>query len=152
MYAELMISSGSRVLIGFLPALSLLFFCYDFVMAARINVAISNESVPQIVKNNAINNFLNCNQHFCNFKPQQLPSAQWQNCFRVFYLKNIFIFYHWKWPAQGTGTVPILSAHFFVPIIALNSVNFNRRTNDPFCSTAIGWCVARPRFSMTPTS
>ena len=24
----------------------------------------------------------------------------------------MFIFYHWKWPAQGTGTVPIVSAHF----------------------------------------
>ena len=26
--------------------------------------------------------------------------------------KNIFIFQHWKWPAQGIGTVPIVSAHF----------------------------------------
>ena len=25
--------------------------------------------------------------------------------------KNIFIFYHWKWPAQGNSTVPIVSAH-----------------------------------------
>jgi len=30
----------------------------------------------------------------------------------VYYLKKILIFYHWKWPAQGTGTVPIVSAHF----------------------------------------
>ena len=29
-----------------------------------------------------------------------------------FYLKNIFIFWHWKWPAQGTSTAPVVSAHF----------------------------------------
>ena len=27
-------------------------------------------------------------------------------------MKNILISYHWKWPAQGTGTVPTVSAHF----------------------------------------
>jgi len=32
--------------------------------------------------------------------------------FRIFYLKNIFIFHHWKWPAHGTSTVPIVSAYF----------------------------------------
>ena len=26
--------------------------------------------------------------------------------------ENILTFYHWKWPAQGTGTVPVVSAHF----------------------------------------
>jgi len=35
--------------------------------------------------------FLNCNQHSCNFKPLQFPSTVWQNCFRIFYLKNILI-------------------------------------------------------------
>ena len=29
-----------------------------------------------------------------------------------FIWKYIFIFQHWKWPAQGTSTVPIVSAHF----------------------------------------
>jgi len=24
----------------------------------------------------------------------------------------MFIFQHWNWPAQGTGTVPIVSAHY----------------------------------------
>jgi len=24
----------------------------------------------------------------------------------------MFIFQQWKWPTQGTGTVPVLSAHF----------------------------------------
>ena len=24
----------------------------------------------------------------------------------------MFIFWHWKWPAQGTSTVPVVSAHF----------------------------------------
>ena len=40
------------------------------------------------------------------------PSAVLSNCFRIFYLKNIFIFQDWKRPAEGTGTVPIVSAHF----------------------------------------
>jgi len=30
----------------------------------------------------------------------------------MFYLKSILIFQHWKWPAQATGTVPIVSAHY----------------------------------------
>ena len=41
-----------------------------------------------------------------------LPVLFDKNCFRIFYLKTVFIFSHWKWPAQGTGTVPIASAHF----------------------------------------
>ena len=35
-----------------------------------------------------------------------------KNCFRIFCCKNIFVFWRWKWPAQGTSTVPIVSAHF----------------------------------------
>ena len=26
--------------------------------------------------------------------------------------ENILVFQHWKWPAQGTSTVPTVSAHF----------------------------------------
>ena len=97
--------------------------------------------------NNIIKLFFNCNQHFGNLKPWQFPTAVWQNRFRIFYLKDIFIFWHWtslivvfcivsclylclccyvsvslpnfrwikiyiKWPAHGTSTVPIVSAHF----------------------------------------
>jgi len=29
-----------------------------------------------------------------------------------FLFENIFTFQRWKWPAQGTGTVPTVSAHF----------------------------------------
>jgi len=29
-----------------------------------------------------------------------------KNCFCIFYLKNILIFQHWKWPAQGISTLP----------------------------------------------
>jgi len=32
--------------------------------------------------------------------------------FPYIYFKNIWLFWHWKWPAQGTGTVPVVSAHF----------------------------------------
>jgi len=35
--------------------------------------------------------------------------------FRVFYLKKIFIFQHWKWPALETSTVPTVSARFRSP-------------------------------------
>ena len=38
---------------------------------------IGNESVQKIIINNTINLFLNCNQHFANFKSQQFPSAAW---------------------------------------------------------------------------
>jgi len=27
-------------------------------------------------------------------------------------LKDVFIFQQWQWPAQGTGTVPVVSAQF----------------------------------------
>ena len=30
----------------------------------------------------------------------------------ILFEKYTLIFYHLKWPAQGTGTVPIVSAHF----------------------------------------
>ena len=40
-----------------------------------------------------------------------------QNSFRVLfdkyiYLKTAFIFYTWKWPAEGTSTVPVVTAQF----------------------------------------
>jgi len=68
--------------------------------------------VPKITINNTTHLFFNCNQHFSNFKPQQFPSAVWLNRSRIFYIRNIFIFWHWKWPAHGTSTVPVVSAHF----------------------------------------
>jgi len=30
----------------------------------------------------------------------------------ILFEKNILIYLHWKRPAEGTGTVPIVSAHF----------------------------------------
>ena len=58
--------------------------------------------------------FLNCDKHFGNSNPNH-------NSFRVlfdnfasvyFIWKDILIFYRWKCPAQGTGTVPVVSAQF----------------------------------------
>jgi len=38
--------------------------------------ATENDSLPKIILNNTINLFfLNCDQHFGNFKPYQFPSA-----------------------------------------------------------------------------
>jgi len=41
-------------------------------------------------------------------------------------LKNIFIFYHSKWPAQGTRTVPTVSTHFCSLFVHCRDVT-------PFC-------------------
>jgi len=68
--------------------------------------------VPQIVTNNAKSLFfetavfsiLSISNHHSFRVIKLLPY--------IFCLKNIFIFYHWKWPAQGTSTVAIVSAHF----------------------------------------
>ena len=41
-----------------------------------LSVVTGNESVPKFIVNNTINLFfLNCNQHFGNFKPYQFPTA-----------------------------------------------------------------------------
>ena len=45
------------------------------------------------------------------------------NSFRVVYLKNIFIFEHWTWPAQGTGTVPTVLAHLRSLLLAMFCVS-----------------------------
>ena len=63
--------------------------------------------------------FLNSCQHIGNFKPQQLPSAIWQHCFRIFFLKNIIIF------SIGNACQPTepalcqLYRHSFVPYSAV---------------------------------
>ena len=69
-----------------------------------------NESVPKIIIINTI--------IFFKIAINILVISN-QNSFRVLFdkiasvdLKNIFIFYHRKWPAQGTSTVPVVSAHF----------------------------------------
>jgi len=64
-----------------------------------------------------------------------------------FIWKNIFIFQHWKWPAQGTSTVPIVSAHFralflqpwCLCVAALNRTLNYRHTN---CSISLQICNA----------
>jgi len=54
---------------------------YRFVAAERFinalfgRLLIGNESVPKIVINDTTKSFLNCNQHFADFKPQEFPSA-----------------------------------------------------------------------------
>jgi len=44
-------------------------------------------------------------------------------------LENILIFQRWKWPAQGTGTVPIVSAHFRSPLAPVGTAENVR--NEP---------------------
>jgi len=46
----------------------------------------------------------------------------------MFNLKNMFIFGHWKWPAQGTSTVPIIVSAHFRSLLHIRWVGF------PFCS------------------
>jgi len=53
---------------------SLLF--YSTLQSVNAVRAIGNENVPKIIINDTIQFiFLNCNQHFANFEPQQFPSA-----------------------------------------------------------------------------
>jgi len=86
------------------------------VFADVFHAVIGNESVPKIVINDAIN--------FIFFKLQSvisiLPTLN-HNSFRVLFDKIAsvyFIFEKYTYilalemPAQGTSTVPILSAHF----------------------------------------
>ena len=42
-----------------------------------ISLSVRNETVPKIIINNTTIFFLNCNQHFGNFKPYQFPIVVW---------------------------------------------------------------------------
>jgi len=77
-----------------------------------------NESVPKITVNNtinlfflqtAINTFVISNHSSFRVLFDKIVSVYCRPLFE----KNIFIFYRWKWPAEETGTVPTVSAHFF---------------------------------------
>ena len=61
----------------------------------------------------------------------------WKNCFRksVIWKKNIYIYYHWNWPSQGTGTVPIVSAHFRSILISYTAVQLR-----PWASACVSAC------------
>ena len=56
--------------------------------------------------------FLNRKQHFANFKPLRFQVLFGKIDSVYFIGKNIFIFLQWKWPAQGTSSVPVVPAHF----------------------------------------
>jgi len=66
--------------------------------------------VPKIIINDTINLFFKLQSAFCQF--QTVSFRVLFDKISSVYLKNIFIFWYWKWPAQGTSTVPIVSAHF----------------------------------------
>jgi len=87
--------------------------------ATRLQQAsIDNESVPKIIINNAINlSYKTAISILLISNHNSLQVLFDKNWFRVFYLKNIFIFYHWKLPAQRTSTEPVVSAHFCSPLI-----------------------------------
>ena len=71
-----------------------------------------DQSVPKIIINNTIFIFQTAITVLLTSNYNSFRVLFDKNCFRIFSLKNIFIFLHWKWPAQGTSTVPIVSAHF----------------------------------------
>ena len=75
--------------------------------------SVANDSVPKIILNDTVNLFL--------YAAISIFVISNHKSFRVLfdkiasgqsYTKNIFIFYHWKWPAQETSTVSVVSAHF----------------------------------------
>ena len=67
--------------------------------------------------------FYKCTQHFGNFIHTYIQiyaapkMVTFSECCLIkllshIYLKNVLIFCHWKLPAQGTSTVPTVSAHW----------------------------------------
>ena len=78
------------------------------------------------ILNVTINLFFN--QHFTNFKTRSFRVLFDKNHFCVFNLKNIVIFQRRKRPAQRTGTVPTVSAHFRSLLVDSRGVLYaNRR-------------------------
>jgi len=73
-----------------------------------------NENVPKIIINDTISLFLETAISILVISNHNSFRVLFdKNCFVIFYLKKYnFIFQHWKWSAQGTSTVPIVSAHF----------------------------------------
>ena len=47
------------------------------IMLDAASVIIANESMPEIIINDTIFCFFNCNPYFGNFKPQKFPNAVW---------------------------------------------------------------------------
>jgi len=73
-----------------------------------------NENVPKIILNDTISLFLETAISILVLSNHNSFRVLFdKNCFVIFYLKKYnFLFQHWKWPAQGTSSVPIVSAHF----------------------------------------
>ena len=74
-----------------------------------------NKSVPKMIVNDTINLFLKlCNQHLV---------VSNRNSFRVLFDEIASVY--WKWPVQGTGTVPVVSAHFVSYFTCKNYASFS---------------------------
>ena len=65
-----------------------------------------------IVLNNTINLLLKLQIAFWQFHTITVSECSLIKLLTYILFQDCIIFWHWKWPAQGTSTVPIVSAHF----------------------------------------
>ena len=80
---------------------------------ARTTIAKRNESVPNVIVNDAIDLFFKLQPAFCEFQTVTVSECCLTKLLPcISFEKYNFIFQRWKWPAQGAGTVPVVSAHF----------------------------------------
>ena len=82
---------------------------------SRVVEYIGNKSVPKtrpIIIDTKLY-FLKLQSAFCRFQTITVSECcliELLPC--IVFEKNAFVLQRWKWPAEGTGTVPIVSAHF----------------------------------------
>jgi len=94
---------------------SLVFSCIHTFVTYLLRPALINREgkCAENYNNDTIIFFWNRNQRFGNFKPYNSFWVLFDKIVSVYFIwKYILIFYHWKSPAQGTGIVPVVSAHF----------------------------------------
>jgi len=73
----------------------------NWITRRSINLSVWNESVPKIIINDAV---ISNHDSF---------RVLFDKIAFVYFISKMYIYFsHWKWPAQGTSTVPIVSAHF----------------------------------------
>jgi len=74
-------------------------------------VITGKESVPKIITNNTTNLFFIPLIAFWKFQTIKVSECCLIKLLSYILFEKMFIFQHWKWPAQKTSTVPTVSAH-----------------------------------------
>ena len=93
------------------------------VTIALRTARIGNKSVPKIILDDTMNFFRKLQSAFFVISNHNSFRVLFDKSSSIFFIwKNILIFYHRKWPAQGTGTVSLyrrtfVPYSFFVPLV-----------------------------------